>query len=48
MESLEIFLYVFLVSHYTFNIAFVSWVFSQSVPIDLADLKHVDNYGLLN
>lgn len=42
MESTEIFLYTFLVSHYVFNILFISWLFTVGVPTELT------NYGLLN
>ena len=42
MESLEVFLYTFLVSHYIWNIVFVSWLLSSAAPPD-----HT-YYGLLN
>lgn len=42
MERLELFLYTFLVSHYIWNIVFISWLFTSGIPTELT------NYGLLN
>lgn len=42
MEKLEIFLFTFLVSHYLWNIVFVSWLFTCFTPTDFT------NYGLPN
>lgn len=42
MEKTEIFLYTFLVSHYVFNILFVSWLFITGSPTEIT------NYGLSN
>ncbi len=40
MEKTEIFLYIFLVSHYTFNVFVISWIFANGTPTDMT------NYGL--
>lgn len=42
MERLEIFLYVFLVSHHIFNVLFISWLYNVGIPTELT------NYGLPN
>lgn len=42
MEKTEIFLYTFLVSHYIWNVVFISWLFTRGTPSDLS------NYGLPN
>lgn len=40
MENAEVFMYVFVISHYTFTLFFVSWLFEYGKPTELS------NYGL--
>lgn len=42
MERTEIFLYTFLVSHYVFNVLFISWLHIIGEPADLINYELLD------
>lgn len=42
MERTEIFLYTFLVSHYVFNVLFISWLYIIEEPTDLIHYELLD------